>query len=121
METLWQDLRYAARRLRGSPGFALAVVLTLAVGIGANTAVFSIMDALVFKQLPVNHPEQLVGVFRGDQDSFSNPLWNSCAITKTFSQASLRGLNKTPTYLSTAKCSERAWPSSAANVFQPSA
>jgi predicted permease len=56
---LWDDLRYAARGLRRSPGFAAVVVLTLALGIGANTAIFSLMDAVMFRPLAVPAPEEL--------------------------------------------------------------
>ena len=60
IEVFWQDLRYGLRQLRRNPGFTAAVVITLALGIGANTAVFSLANALLFKELPVRNPRQLV-------------------------------------------------------------
>src|SRR5262249_60256237 len=54
-----QDLRFALRQLRRTPGFAAVAVVTFAVGIGANTAVFSVMNAVVLRLLPVAHPEKL--------------------------------------------------------------
>jgi predicted permease len=58
--TLWQDLRYGLRQLKRNPGFTAAVVLTLALSIGANTAVFTLVNAVMFKMLPVRAPQQLV-------------------------------------------------------------
>ena len=60
LERVWQDVRYAFRQLRGSPGFAITSILILALGIGAVTAVFSLIDTALLKMLPVRSPEQLV-------------------------------------------------------------
>jgi len=76
LESMGADLRYALRSLRASPGFALAAVLSLALGIGANTAIFSLVDAVLLRSLPVSRPEELVQLsMSGGQDHFTNPLW----------------------------------------------
>ena len=60
MDTFWQDLRYGVRVLRKNPGFTVVAVLTLALGLGANTAIFSLTDQILLRLLPVDKPEELV-------------------------------------------------------------
>ena len=62
IETVAQDVRYALRGFRHSPAFAITAILTLALGIGATTAVFSVVDRILFRPLPYAHPDQLVSV-----------------------------------------------------------
>jgi predicted permease len=69
MQTLWQDLRYAVRMLKKSRGFTAVAVLTLALGIGANAVVFSVLNALILHPLHVPHAESLYGIQHGDEAS----------------------------------------------------
>ncbi len=98
LEDLYEDLRYGLRTLRRSPGFAAVAILTLALGIGANTSAFSLIDAVMLRTLPVERPDELLQLKRQDpryagggpasfsnllsflwdggaSPSFSNPLW----------------------------------------------
>src|SRR5262249_40021076 len=62
IEAVCQDVRFAFRVLRKSPGFTSVVVLTLALGIGANSAIFTLMNAVLLQTIPVKHPEELVAL-----------------------------------------------------------
>jgi len=98
MSTLMQDLKYGLRLLVKNPGFTAVAVLTLALGIGANTAIFSILDAVLFRPLPYPHPERLVKVwtrFTGiglpnDQNWVSVPEFRDVqTLNKSFSDVAL--------------------------------
>jgi len=75
LDVLAKDVRYAARALRASPAYTAVAVLSLGLGIGANTAVFSLVDAVVLRSLPVQHPEELVQVRLDNNGYFTNPIW----------------------------------------------
>jgi putative ABC transport system permease protein len=86
METLWQDLKFGARTLRKNYGFTVVAVMTLALGIGANTAIFQLLDAVRLRTLPVKDPHELAEVYiadmSGTRGSFvyshptvTNPIW----------------------------------------------
>lgn len=83
--SFWKDFKYGVRQLRSSPGFALAAILSLALGIGANSAIFTLVDQILLRLLPVENPRELVqlrllggrfGSNDGDgQHTFSHPLF----------------------------------------------
>jgi predicted permease len=81
LENLAQDVRYGLRILRRSPGVTAVAILSLALGIGANTAIFSLLNAVVLRMLPVQEPERLVRILRDAPGynepvgSFTNPIW----------------------------------------------
>src|SRR5438046_10571760 len=79
MNTFWQDLRYGLQMLWKNPGFTAVAVLTLALGIGANTAIFSVINTLLLRSLPVKDPEELVSLSVAGRSSvgynFSFPLY----------------------------------------------
>jgi predicted permease len=77
LDTFWQDSRHAIRALRNDRGFAAVTALSLAMGIGANTAIFSLINAVMLRNLPVRHPEELLQVTAGGTGGgyFSNPVW----------------------------------------------
>jgi putative ABC transport system permease protein len=74
------DLRFALRLMRKSPGFTAVVVISLALGIGANTAIFSLINAIMLRQLPVDRPEQLVALVQkipGEDRNDDSIEWSS--------------------------------------------
>src|SRR3989442_11957352 len=82
METLFRDIRYGVRSLLKQPGFTLVAVITLALAIGANSAIFTLMDAVLLRTLAVPHPEELVMVATRTQEGglhadFSYPLYQA--------------------------------------------
>src|SRR5579863_6258278 len=81
MSSLLQNLRFAFRQLRKSPGFTFTVIVTLALGIGANAAVFTLFDQVLLRMLPVQKPGELVrfqwtGAFSGSMSSFGGDTGN---------------------------------------------
>src|SRR5215471_1901101 len=88
VETCWQDLRFAARMLRKSPGFTAVAVLTLALGIGANTAIFTLLHASLWSPLPVSDPKEIFHLMRASSEgdfagefSYSYPLFQQFSLT----------------------------------------
>src|SRR5258708_3501565 len=87
IDSAWRDLKYGARLLRVNPAFAVVAILSLALGVGANTAIFQLLDAVRIRTLPVKDADELVeirnadpiggrtGQFSGRRPSLTNPLW----------------------------------------------
>src|SRR5664279_5042309 len=91
MNAIWQDLRYSLRMLGKNPGFAAVAVLTLALGMGANTAIFHLINAVLWRTLPVSEPKELVfvqikggnhgfGINAGDESFLTYPLWEQIRV-----------------------------------------
>ena len=77
IDTLSQELKYAARSLRRSPGFTVAAIVTLALGIGANATIFTLLDAVLFKPLPVSRPNELFALYENAPDAAPDALPDS--------------------------------------------
>jgi predicted permease len=77
MDTLLQDVKYAARSLRRTPGFTVAAIITLALGIGSNTTIFTLLDAVLFKPLPVSRPHELYALYENAPDAAPDALPDS--------------------------------------------
>src|SRR5947199_6080384 len=103
VETLWQDLRYALRTMRNMPGFTAVVVISLALGIGLTSSVFSGLNALLLRPLPVPEPGRLVRIFQG---RYGNTSYRTCRDLEA----------RTATLASLAAFS---WPNPVASVFRP--
>jgi hypothetical protein len=80
MTAFWHDLRYALRLLRFSPGFTFMALLTLALGIGANTAIFQLIDAIRLRTIPVRNPQELATIRIADR------TWGSGSFSVQYSQ-----------------------------------
>lgn len=105
MNTIWQDLRFGLRTLRNSPGFTAIAIFTLALGIGANVGIFSVMQQVLLQRLPVAHPEQLALVYSpgpksghvssdetDGSESFSYPMYKDLRAQLTTPAGVLSGL-----------------------------
>ena len=81
IDGVWQDVKFAARSLRRTPGFTAAAVVTLALGMGANTTIFTLLDAVLFKPLPVSRPNELFALYENASDAAPDALPDSAGGT----------------------------------------
>src|SRR5437660_3045481 len=90
MTSLWPDLRFSLRAIRRSPLFATVAILSLALGIGANTAIFTLMDQLMLRQLPIKNPDQLVMLYQRGSHNGNNmgPRMHSYTIYQDYQKKS---------------------------------
>ena len=107
-DELRQDVRYAARTLRRSPGFTAVAVLSLALGIGANTVVFTFLNALILRPLPVDRPGELVTVMDGHGMTHSFPSYRELRDRNT-TMAGMAGIRFAPMGLDTESGPRRVW------------
>jgi hypothetical protein len=90
LENLWQDFRYALRTLRQRPGFAAVALLTLALGIGATTVMFTVINGVLLKPLPYPHPDRLVSLQEQTDWSNASGAISGHSPTRTISIASAK-------------------------------
>ena len=94
LENVWADIRYALRQVRKFPVFAATTVLTLALGIGATTAIFTVMNAVLLRSLPVPNPQQLVYLNVPTQQPYG--AWNTGNGDTSFSRPVFEALRQCP-------------------------
>src|SRR5580658_2115176 len=114
METLWKDLLFAVRVLRKSPGFSAVVIFSLALGIGANTAIYTIFNAYLLRPMPVDHPERLLAVYvsvpngGANIEGFSSPQWKDFRAQDT-GLSDIAGSNGLPLSMTDGEKPELIW------------